>query len=497
MTKETKMTGGDDKAALAELMATFEAFRQTNEARLAEIEAKGASDPLTDERLARIDRRLEALSLKSAQPSLGGDPAPEPDHEHNRAWQRYMRAGDESGLSRLDLKALNTGTEDQGGYVAPPELDRMIEARLANASPMRAIASIRQTSAGVFRKPVSLGADAAWAGETDTRTETPVTNLSLLEFPAGELYAMPAATQTLLEDTFADIDDWLAEEVETAFAAQESAAFVTGDGVGKPKGLLAYSVVDEATHQWGQVGSVPGDFALPDPADQLIDRAVLIAAGLYAQHHARVSVSVAVCSITALNHKRHILAQRHHTIFIGFISPQAKMHHRPDRRAALIVACKQRPAQRPVDHHRVVMLIAQGHDQRVLLRVARHHRRKARRAPAVKLHVPACIIQPDVPTARIPRLHRLEVQRFRLVIEQRIAAQRIIPARQIARRRHHACRAAVAPRPRVIRCCSDAHPIRRPHPRRLEIAVHFSRLRKTAVHHARRLEHLARHECLK
>jgi len=271
MTKETKMTGGDDKAALAELMATFEAFRQTNEARLAEIEAKGASDPLTDERLARIDRRLEALSLKSAQPSLGGDPAPEPDHEHNRAWQRYMRAGDESGLSRLDLKALNTGTEDQGGYVAPPELDRMIEARLANASPMRAIASIRQTSAGVFRKPVSLGADAAWAGETDTRTETPVTNLSLLEFPAGELYAMPAATQTLLEDTFADIDDWLAEEVETAFAAQESAAFVTGDGVGKPKGLLAYSVVDEATHQWGQVGSVPGDFALPDPADQLID----------------------------------------------------------------------------------------------------------------------------------------------------------------------------------------------------------------------------------
>ena len=102
---------------------------------------------------------------------------------------------------------------------------------------MRQLATVRQTSSGVFRKPVSLGVDANWASETQARTETSTDGLALLEFPAGELYAMPAATQTLLEDTYADIDEWLADEVETAFSVQESYAFVTGKEVNTPKGL--------------------------------------------------------------------------------------------------------------------------------------------------------------------------------------------------------------------------------------------------------------------
>ena len=269
MTKETKMAG--PKPEVAEMMAAFEAFRQANDARLAEIEAKGASDPLTDERLARIDQQLEALSLKMARPEIGAVPAGREDDARSEAWAHYLRTGDDSGMARLDVKALNTGTDAQGGYVAPPELDRLIEARLLAASPMRAIATVWQTSAGVFRKPVGLGAAASWVGETDARTETAVTGLSLLEFPAGELYAMPAATQALLEDSYADIDAWLADEVESAFAAQESAAFVSGDGTAKPRGFLDYEIVAEASHVWGKIGSVAGDFTLDDAADQIID----------------------------------------------------------------------------------------------------------------------------------------------------------------------------------------------------------------------------------
>lgn len=266
MTKETKMAGGGD----AELMAVFSAYTEANDARLAEIESKGASDPLTDERLSRIDRRLEALSLKMARPEAAEVKTADED-ARSEAWARYLRSGDDSGLSRLDTKALNAGTEDQGGYTAPPELDRLIESRLMAASPMRQISTVRQTSAGTFRKPVGLGAAASWVAETTARTETVHSGLSLLEFPAGELYAMPAATQTLLEDSYADIDAWLADEVEAAFAAQESAAFVTGDGSGKPKGFLDYTITPEASHVWGEIGSVTGDFTQTDAADQLID----------------------------------------------------------------------------------------------------------------------------------------------------------------------------------------------------------------------------------
>ena len=62
---------------------------------------------------------------------------------------------------------------------------------------------------------------------------------------------MPAATQTLLDDAVVDIDRWIAEEVEAAFAEQESTAFVNGDGVNKPKGFLDVDQVEEEIWEWG------------------------------------------------------------------------------------------------------------------------------------------------------------------------------------------------------------------------------------------------------
>lgn len=269
MSKETKAKSREASAITADIMAAFEAYKQANDARLSEIEAKGSADPLLDEKLRKLDQRIDTLSLKAARPDDGGDR--EQPCSQDDAWARYLRRGDESGLSRVDTKALSVGTDAQGGYVAPPELDRLIEARLMQSSPMRQIATVRQTSAGVYRKPVSLGVGAQWAGETETRTQSSTSGLSLLEFPAGELYAMPAATQTLLDDAYADIDDWLANEVDAAFSIQESAAFVSGDGNGKPKGFLSYTKVDDSSHAWDRIGTIDGDFGQANAGDQLID----------------------------------------------------------------------------------------------------------------------------------------------------------------------------------------------------------------------------------
>ena len=271
----------DARAIAAEMMAAFEALKSANDARIEEIEKRGAADPLLDAKLKKIetslDRQrsaLERLALEQARPAMGDDPR-KGDPEHKSAWSTYMRRGDDSGIARLDLKSVNVGTEAQGGYVAPPELDRLIEQRLMASSPMRQIASVRQTSATVFRKPVSLGTTSAWAAETGARAETTAPQLDLLEFPAAELYAMPAATQTLLDDAYADVDEWLADEVEASFSAQESAAFVTGDGSNKPKGFLSYDMIADASHAWDKIGFIlsggAGAFAASNPADKLID----------------------------------------------------------------------------------------------------------------------------------------------------------------------------------------------------------------------------------
>ncbi|MEI9964542.1 MAG: phage major capsid protein [Caulobacteraceae bacterium] len=71
------------------------------------------------------------------------------------------------------------------------------------------------------------------------------------------------------------MDEWLAEEVNDAFAAQETDAFINGDGSAKPKGILAYTTAADASHAWGDIGylataSRPPS-RRPNPTDKLID----------------------------------------------------------------------------------------------------------------------------------------------------------------------------------------------------------------------------------
>ncbi len=280
MRKETKAA---PPGAADVLMRAFEDFKAANDARLAAIE-RSRSDVLLEEKVDRIDRALaeqksliERAALAGRRPGLAADPALS---EHKSAWHAYMRRGDISALTQFEAKALSvvgdpTPGGADGGYVAPPELDRMIERRLRQVSPMREIATVRTTGANVFKKPISLSAaGTGWVAETGARTQTDTPTLALLEFPTAELYANLAATQTLLDDSFVNLEEWIASEVEEAFAGQERAAFVNGDGEDKPRGFLDYDAVAEGSYVWGKIGHIltgaDGGFG-ETPVDKLID----------------------------------------------------------------------------------------------------------------------------------------------------------------------------------------------------------------------------------
>ena len=104
-----------------------------------------------------------------------------------------------------------------------------------------------------------------------------------LRFEAMELYAMPAATSTLLDDSAVNIEEWLAEEIQTAFAEQETKAFVLGSGNGEPTGFANTSTIDEDRWEWGSLGrirsGVEGAFPETNPADKLIDLVYALKAG--------------------------------------------------------------------------------------------------------------------------------------------------------------------------------------------------------------------------
>jgi len=253
-TLETKMVNED-------FASTFAAFREANDQRLAEIEQKSAADPLLDAKVERLNKRLETLSISLSQPA-----AATAQDETKSAWTRFIRSGDETAL--IEAKSL-TSTDGDGGYVAPIETENLIDRVLEEASPIRRIATVRKIGSGLFRKPISTSqAAAGWAGESDARPETTAPTLKLLDFPAGELYAMPAATQALLDDSVADVDAWLAEEVRDVFAAQETAAFVSGNGTNKPKGFLSYQGGADALSEINT--GAAGAFASGDQYDTLM-----------------------------------------------------------------------------------------------------------------------------------------------------------------------------------------------------------------------------------
>lgn len=281
--KEVKTVSGSPEAreVVREMMVAFEALKDANDERVAQIEKKAASDALLEEKVTRIDQavaaaqaRLDRLAGEARRPALGeGGEFVASAPEAKAAFDGYLKTGSVAGL---EVKAGLSSGASSGGYVVPPETERAIERRLMAVSPMREIASVRTVASGVFKKPVSMaGVAAGWVAETDARPETDPATLALLEFPAADLYANPAATQALLDDAMVDLDEWLAGEVEDAFAAQETSAFVTGNGVNKPKGFLAYDTVAEASHVWGKVGYVAsgaaGGFAEDSAADKLID----------------------------------------------------------------------------------------------------------------------------------------------------------------------------------------------------------------------------------
>ncbi|HTN60741.1 MAG TPA: phage major capsid protein [Devosia sp.] len=278
-------------------MTGFEVFKTKNDERLAQIETKGSSDVVTRESLEKLNAELtqiksdvNAAMAKMNRPKLdskGREIDPEVA-EYSKKFEDYFRKGKYSESGRegydefraLEKKALNTQVGTDGGFAVRPEMENTIDATVKDVSPIRDMASVRQIGTAVYKKLVNdHGATSGWVGETGDRPQTEASKLLELAFPAMELYAIPAATQGMLDDSFFNVDQWIADEVSLEFASQEGNAFVSGNGVKMPFGFLAYPSVANSSYAWGKVGYVAtgasGDFKTTDTppagADPIVD----------------------------------------------------------------------------------------------------------------------------------------------------------------------------------------------------------------------------------
>lgn len=264
----------DPKTILANLTKAFEDFKRENDEKL-----KAKADVVTDEKVERINasigdiqaafdemqKKLAAMAVRPGSEVLGDLPATDP--EYLAAYKAWMRKGSVSA-------AMDKGTDSNGGYLAPVEWDRTIISKLKRISKIRENARVVSISVSGFKKLFNDRAfGSGWVGETASRPATTTPAIGALDFVPGELYANPAISQQLLDDSAINLEQWLSDEVDSEFARQEGIAFLSGNGTNKPYGILTYvtGAANATRHPWGAIAVKNSGAASGLTGDGIID----------------------------------------------------------------------------------------------------------------------------------------------------------------------------------------------------------------------------------
>ena len=291
---------GSPAAIVQELTAAFNSFKESH-----------AEDI---EKLARtvrgIDEDLDRLNAQMAALKIGGDHGEGVTDRRNasagmKAMLSFMRTGNPSALIEgMPNAIMSTDSGPDGGYTVPKVIDDTIDRVLAKISPMRALAHVVQVTTSDYHKLISRGGTGSgWVAERQAREETESPILADIAPPIGEIYAEPIITQHLLDDSAFNLADFLGDEVATKFADDEGEAFISGDGINKPRGLLTYEAVaaDDATRPFGKLQYVPTGVAsgLADETHNGIDALIDLVHSVRAPYRAGAGVGWQMNSKTA------------------------------------------------------------------------------------------------------------------------------------------------------------------------------------------------------
>lgn len=194
---------------------------------------------------------------------------------HQKAFDAYLRHGDDDGLRGLSIEEKGLSVASDGGFLAAPQVAEAVQGVLHEGASLRRLANVVTVESSAYEVLVDKGEPGAgWATEEGV-SETAAGGIERISIPVHELSAMPKASQRLLDDAAFDVEGWLAERIAGKFARSEASAFIIGDGVAKPRGILSYTSVPNGTEAEGEIGYVTsgalGEFPDVAPADCLID----------------------------------------------------------------------------------------------------------------------------------------------------------------------------------------------------------------------------------
>lgn len=195
------------------------------------------------ERRAAIDAELAKATSAPIATKPGAGAGAKGEEKTGRATDEYKasfwNAMRVKAPSAGVYNALQIGTDSEGGFLVPDEFERTLVQALEEENIFRTLAKIIQTSSGDRKIPVvATKGSASWIDEEGAFPESDDA-FSQVSIGAYKLGTMIKVSDELLNDSVFDLESYIATEFARRIGAKEEEAFFTGDGKGKPTGILA------------------------------------------------------------------------------------------------------------------------------------------------------------------------------------------------------------------------------------------------------------------
>ncbi len=200
--------------------------------------------------IARLERQ-EALDAELNRPvnkPLTGKPGGKADADGGedktgRASDDYRKNFWNAMRSKAPMpavtNALQIGTDSEGGYLVPDEYERTLVEALEEENIFRQMAKVIKTSSGDRKIPVVASkGTASWIDEEGAFPESD-DSFGQVSIGAYKLGTLIKVSEELLNDSVFDLQSYISREFARRIGAKEEEAFFTGDGKGKPLGVLA------------------------------------------------------------------------------------------------------------------------------------------------------------------------------------------------------------------------------------------------------------------
>lgn len=236
---------------LSEMKAAIEEIQKKANRPQSDAEVKSAADFAQEVKGFNITLRAEYQAKGKAFP---GEMSPEAYTQYKSGFFKIAAGVSVDDLSADERKAMSAGSDPDGGYLLPNATQGSVLGKIYEQSVMRQIATVQSISTNDIEGLLDNDeASAGWVAELGSRSDTSTPTVGKWKIEAHEMYAMPKASQKILDDAATDVEAWLAGKVADKFARVEGSAFWEGTGVGQPKGLAAYTTAATAdsSRAWG------------------------------------------------------------------------------------------------------------------------------------------------------------------------------------------------------------------------------------------------------